>query len=57
MIENLATQAAEMKLSQEQQDALTTLLEDNEALIEEMCKELPMFAKRAFGDSDDQFQA
>ena len=36
---------------------MAALLNDNEALVEGMCKELPAFAKRAFNDSDDQFNA
>ena len=57
MIEQLATQAAEINLNPEQQDALAALLNDNEALVEGMCKKLSAFAKRAFDDSDDQFNA
>lgn len=36
---------------------MTALLNDNEALVEKMCKKLSAFAKRAFDDSDDQFNA
>lgn len=57
MIEQLATQAAEIDLNPEQQNTLTALLNDNEALVEGICKKLSVFARRAFDDSDDQFNA
>ena len=50
-------QAVEIDLNPKQQDILTALLNDNEALVEKMCKKLAAFAKRAFDDSDDQFNA
>ena len=53
----MITQAAEIDLNPEQQDALIALLNDNEALVEGMCKELSVFARRVFDDSDDQFNA
>ena len=40
MIEQLATQAVEINLNPEQQDALTALLNDNETLVERICKKL-----------------
>lgn len=55
IVEQLVTQAAEIDLNPEQQNILTALLNDNEALIEEIYKKLLIFAKRAFDDSDDQF--
>ena len=57
IIEQLATQAAEIDLNPEQQNTLTALLNDNEALVEGIYKKLSTFAKRAFDDSDDQFNA